>query len=276
MIGKAGMMSRRPAITVPSPPTNASVSSSNSTSVYDALNPGAFDNNNPVYGGTSDLTVDWSAPLHDGGSPITGYRVRGVGDIPHPSQIVSASTFFKQMGAFLWPARFCGEYEFHVTAINAVGESLPAIVSFRFPPLPANAPTVLRAFTEPVYGSYQSTYELAWAPICFEDSNNGLLRRVVPGANGLDAFADPTGDFTLLPYTHWQIQSQQTIYNNWSVVLPQPFVNQSPYVTCERSQNYWDQISYDVHQRKWRIRTAREADGELYYGAWSNVEITEP
>lgn len=261
------------AIGGPTVPTDVGVYAWNQTSVYESLYAGPA---NPVtdppfntFTGNSNVQVSWNTPLSNGGSPITGYRVKRFGEANHPSQIVSAGTYTRVYLNETWTPRGCNPYVYVVSAINSQGESVGVETPALYMPQISPAP-VLRLFRVVDYGSNAVTHRLAWAQICDPDENGGL-RQVLDG----NVFADPQGPGTDLPFTHWQIQWQQTFYNNWGILLPDQFT--SPYLTCAKSVTSFDVLTNgDPHQRKYRIRTALEAGGQLYYGNWSNVEIGEP
>ncbi|XP_067613922.1 twitchin isoform X10 [Eurosta solidaginis] len=68
------------------------------------------------------ITITWTKPRHDGGSPITGYIIE--------KRLLSDDKWMKALQAH-WPGLTCripnlienGEYEFRIAAINAAGQS---------------------------------------------------------------------------------------------------------------------------------------------------------
>lgn len=107
--------------------------------------------------GNRQVTVSWTPPVSNGGSPVTGYVITpGIGYYPLPSITVDASTLSRTVTGL---TNGVG-YHFSVKAINAVGTSV-ARGSGQVTPAPTvpMAPTILTAAAS---GSGSATIE--WLP----------------------------------------------------------------------------------------------------------------
>jgi hypothetical protein len=78
-------------------------------------------------GGAVNATARWTAPASTGGSPITGYRVQAIRIAANGTDGATTQSAIQPATArslvFTLPA---GNYRFTVTAINAVGTSVPS------------------------------------------------------------------------------------------------------------------------------------------------------
>jgi hypothetical protein len=89
------------------------------------------------------VTITWSGPAIDGGSPITGYKVYISADGGHTytTMVVTPVTLFH---AFTGLTNY-QTYWFKVSALNAMGEGSTAVISATPAPTIADAPTNLVA-----------------------------------------------------------------------------------------------------------------------------------
>jgi hypothetical protein len=250
-------------------------------------------NQNPPTFGGAEIDVEWEPPLSTGGATITGYRVR-FGNINDDGVVLSAAARSHTFTNVGWSPRYCTYYDVIVTAINVNGESPPGEAApghdnTPYDPgiraiLPTQQTPVLFGVREGVYGTSTVLHRLAWSAVCV---GNGTLRQVIPGVNGPDAIANPTGPVTLLPHTHYQVQWMQTFYNYWIVLTPQPPLQiggaENYFVTTVNGDSIFTapgtsidvNLNGDQHHRSYRVRTARLDANGLWFGEWSNVIALE-
>jgi hypothetical protein len=79
------------------------------------------------------LRVSWRAPVFDGGSRITGYRVAISGGVP--AVVTSRGARHVDVALAGSPLRPGGTYTVKVRAMNAIGQSAPRVRSVTIAPL---------------------------------------------------------------------------------------------------------------------------------------------
>ena len=99
--------------------------------------------------GDKQVTVTWSAPVFNGGSPITNYRVESLPVVAAPTSCTTTTAL-----ACIFSGLTNGTaYTFTVVATNIAGDSVPSAASAAItpvvPPTPASTPSNLTQPTDP-------------------------------------------------------------------------------------------------------------------------------
>src|SRR5207245_1557821 len=109
---------------------------------------------------SSQISISWHAPLNDGGSPITGYKVESSTDGGTTWDIVAANTASKDTWYSKYHHLASTTYTYRVSAINSVGTSAPSttVSATTLAPIAPQPPTGLSA---PYVSSSQIS--ISWA-----------------------------------------------------------------------------------------------------------------
>ena len=106
--------------------------------------------------GNAQVTLTWSAPVSDGGAPITGYKLYWSSERDGPFSSVLVNTT-----SYLHEGLTSGmTYYYKVAAISSVGEGETSGVVSATPATPSSLPS---AITDLVYNSRNGTVELSWS-----------------------------------------------------------------------------------------------------------------
>lgn len=165
--------------------------------------------------GSTGVSLAWSAPLQDGGTPVTSYRVwraeslSGTWTDLTPAGVVTTSYADLTAGS-------ASTYYYNVTAYNAVGASGPAVVAA--PKTAPGAPQNLQATATPLVGEVT----LTWSAPASDGGDAVTKYRVYAGTS-----PDPTAlatEITMpatLSYLHTAPSVGQTWYYRVTAVSAQ-------------------------------------------------------
>ena len=135
--------------------------------------------------GQNSATVSWTAPLNDGGSPITGYTVTTE---PGGVTVTTTGTSATVTGLS------CGAYTFSVIAENSAGDSIPSPASGAVSVGIPTAPTNLEAAA----GATNRQVVLTWSAPLAPSEYPITKYTVVSTALGLSQDFDPSSTSALL------------------------------------------------------------------------------